>query len=152
MFSRCTVWMKERCGADGISAMALWKFWFLFGMIVSPFKLRNLVSSSPALLKMLLALRSTNNFSDFRFFLGYGDTQSSQNTTLFIVHKCFHGPKLSSTGVILNIPGRDGKVILVCTLACESPVSVGVTSTWWGQPATWHKDVLPFSEVVIYQP
>lgn len=60
--------MKEGCGADGISAMALWKFLFLFGMVVSPFKLRNLVSCPPALLEMLLALCSTNNFSEFLFF------------------------------------------------------------------------------------
>lgn len=90
--------MKEGCGADGISAMALWKFLLLFGMVVSPFKLRNLVSC-PALLEMLLALCSTNNFSDFFFFLGYGDTQSSQNThcllcmviswTKAVIHRCY---------------------------------------------------------------
>lgn len=151
MFSRCTVWMKERCGADGISAMALWKFWFLFGMIVSPFKLRNLVSSSPALLKMLLALCSTNNFSDFLFFpwLWRHTKQPKYHVvycaqvfswTKAVIHRCYFKPV------------RDGKVILVCTLARDSPVSLGVMSTWWGQPATWHKDVLPFWEAVIYQP
>lgn len=114
MFSRCTVWMKEGCGADGISAMALWKFLFLFGMVVSPFKLRNLVSCPPALLEMLLALCSTNNFSNSPPAPGYGNTQSSQNTTIVYCAQCFHGPKLSSTGVILNVSVRDGKVILAC--------------------------------------
>lgn len=37
----------------------------------------------------------------------------------------FHGPKLSSTGVILNISVRDGEIILACTLASDSPVSPG---------------------------
>lgn len=116
--------MKEGCSADGISAMALWKFSFLFGMIVSPFKLRNLVSCPPALLEMLLALCSTNNFSDFFFFPCWLWRHTKQ-PKYHVVHCawCFHGPKLSSTGVILNISVRDGKVILACTLAGDSPVS-----------------------------
>lgn len=124
MFSRCTVWMKEECGADGISAMALWKFLFLFDMVVSPFRLRNLVSCRPALLEMLLALCSTNNFSDF-FFSLVMETHKLAKIHIVYCARCFHGPKLSSTGVILNISVRDGKVILACTLASDSPVSPG---------------------------
>lgn len=118
------MWMKEECGADGISAMALWKFLFLFGMVVSPFRLRNLVSCRPALLEMLLALCSTNNFSDF-FFSLVMETHKLAKIHIVYCARCFHGPKLSSTGVILNISVRDGKVILACTLASDSPVSPG---------------------------
>lgn len=81
--------MKEGCGADGISAMALWKFLLLFGMVVSPFKLRNLVSCPSALLEMLLALCSTNNFSDFFFFPWLWRHTKQPKYTLFIVHGDF---------------------------------------------------------------
>lgn len=134
--------MKERCGADGISAMALWKLLFLFGMVVSPFKLRNLVSCPPALLEMLLDLCSTNNFSDFFcFFLWLWRHTKQPKYHIVYCARCFHGPKLSSTGVILNVSVRDGKVILACTLASDSPVSLGCDEYLVGSAS---KDVPPF--------
>lgn len=90
---------------------------------------------------MLLPLCSTTNFSDF-IFLGNGDTQSSQNITLFIVHSIFVDQSLSSTGVILNMPGRDGNFVLACTLAIDSlQLAQNVASAWQGQPGALLNDV-----------
>lgn len=55
----------------------------------SPFKLRNLVSCPPALLKCCWLFVALITSQIFFFSLGYGDTQSSQNTTLFFVHGVF---------------------------------------------------------------
>lgn len=64
----------------------------------------------------------------------------------------FSWTKASSTGVILNISVRDGKVILACTLARDSPVSLGCDEYLMGSASNWHKDVPPFWEAVMYQP
>lgn len=103
----------------------------------SPFKLRNLVSCPPALLKccwLFVALITSQTF----FFPPWlwRHTKQPKYHVVFCA-RCFHGPKLSSTGVILNLSVRDGKVILACTLASDSPVSLGcgwVMSACWGQP------------------
>lgn len=88
----------------------------------SPFKLRNLVSCPPALLKccwLFVALITSQTFFFFPWL--WRHTKQPKYHIVFCV-RCFHGPKLSSTGVILNIPVRDGRVILACNLAqgCSS--------------------------------
>lgn len=89
----------------------------------SPFNLRNLVSCPPALLKccwLFVALITSQTF--FFFPLGYGDTQRAKRPCCFLC-MVFSWTKASSTGVTLNISVRDGKVIVACTLASDSPVT-----------------------------